>query len=74
MILDTWVVQWEAPDAVAADLDTFIKTGWTIRDFVLRDTIEGSWKGALEAKGKKYPADFYELTPLVIGLSTTFIE
>jgi pimeloyl-ACP methyl ester carboxylesterase len=35
-----------------------------IRDFVLRDTIEGSWKGALEAKGKKYPVDFYELTPL----------
>jgi pimeloyl-ACP methyl ester carboxylesterase len=35
-----------------------------IRDFVLRDTIEGSWKSALEAKGKKYPTDFYELTPL----------
>jgi pimeloyl-ACP methyl ester carboxylesterase len=35
-----------------------------IRDFLLRDTIEGSWKPALEAKGKKYPVDFYQLTPL----------
>jgi hypothetical protein len=30
-----------------------------IRDFVLRDTIEGKWKPAMEAKGKKYPDDLY---------------
>jgi pimeloyl-ACP methyl ester carboxylesterase len=32
-------------------------------DFVLKQTIEGTWKTALEAKGKAYPADVYELTP-----------
>lgn len=32
-------------------------------DFVLKQTIEGTWKTALEAKGKTYPADVYELTP-----------
>ena len=26
--------------------------------------MEGSWKKALEAEGKTYPADFYQLTPL----------
>jgi pimeloyl-ACP methyl ester carboxylesterase len=35
-----------------------------IRDFMVKETIEGSWKAALEAKGKKYPTDFYALTPL----------
>lgn len=35
-----------------------------LRDFVLKEPVEGSWKAALEAKGKKYPDDFYELTPL----------
>lgn len=35
-----------------------------LRDFVLKEPVEGSWKTALEAKGKAYPADFYELTPL----------
>lgn len=32
-------------------------------DFVLKQTIEGAWKPALEAKGKAYPADLYALTP-----------
>jgi pimeloyl-ACP methyl ester carboxylesterase len=36
----------------------------TIRDYVLRDTIEGMWKKSLEAKGKRYPDDLYELTAL----------
>ena len=35
-----------------------------LRDFVLKEPVEGSWKAALEAKGKKYPAEFYDLTPL----------
>ncbi len=35
-----------------------------LRDYVLKEPVEGSWKQALEAKGKQYPADFYELTPL----------
>lgn len=34
-----------------------------LRDFVLKEPVEGSWKTALEAKGKKYPDDFYELAP-----------
>ena len=35
-----------------------------LQDYVLKEPVEGSWKAALEAKGKKYPADFYTLTPL----------
>lgn len=35
-----------------------------LRDYVLKEPLEGSWKQALEAKGKQYPADFYDLTPL----------
>ncbi|MFO1435361.1 MAG: alpha/beta hydrolase [Gammaproteobacteria bacterium] len=35
-----------------------------LRDYVLKEPIEGSWKAALEAKGKTYPKDFYELTPV----------
>lgn len=35
-----------------------------LRDYVLKEPIEGSWKTALEAKGKAYPQDFYELTPV----------
>jgi pimeloyl-ACP methyl ester carboxylesterase len=35
-----------------------------IRDFILRDTLEGSWKPMIEAKGKKYPTDAYEMTPI----------
>jgi pimeloyl-ACP methyl ester carboxylesterase len=34
-----------------------------LADYVLKEPIEGSWRTALEAKGKSYPADFYELTP-----------
>lgn len=34
-----------------------------LRDYVLKEPVEGSWKTALESKGKDYPADFYELTP-----------
>jgi len=34
-----------------------------IRDYVLNEPVEGSWKKALEARGKRYPDDFYELTP-----------
>jgi pimeloyl-ACP methyl ester carboxylesterase len=33
-----------------------------IRDFVLKETIEGSWKPMIEAKGKKYPTDAYDMT------------
>jgi len=33
-----------------------------IRDFVLKDTIEGSWRLMIEAKGKKFPTDAYEMT------------
>jgi pimeloyl-ACP methyl ester carboxylesterase len=35
-----------------------------LRDYVLKEPVEGSWKKALEAKGKRYPTDFYDLTPL----------
>jgi pimeloyl-ACP methyl ester carboxylesterase len=35
-----------------------------LRDFVLKELIEGAWKPALEAKGKTYPQDVYRLTPL----------
>jgi pimeloyl-ACP methyl ester carboxylesterase len=35
-----------------------------LRDYVLKEPVEGSWKKALEAKGKTYPADFYDMTPL----------
>ena len=35
-----------------------------LRDYVLKEPVEGSWKKALEAKGKTYPADFYNMTPL----------
>ncbi|MFT4130228.1 alpha/beta fold hydrolase [Labrys sp. (in: a-proteobacteria)] len=35
-----------------------------LRDYVLKEPVEGSWKKALEAKGWKYPAGFYMLTPL----------
>lgn len=35
-----------------------------LQDYVLKEPVEGSWKAALEAKGKKYPTDFYTLTPL----------
>jgi pimeloyl-ACP methyl ester carboxylesterase len=35
-----------------------------LRDYVLKEPVEGSWKAALEAKGKNYPTDFYDLTPV----------
>lgn len=35
-----------------------------LKEYVLDEPIEGSWKKTLEAAGKAYPADFYELTPL----------
>lgn len=35
-----------------------------VQDYVLKEPVEGSWKKALEAKGKSYPADFYLLRPL----------
>ena len=35
-----------------------------LRDYVLKEPVEGSWKAALEAKGKAYPKDFYHLTPV----------
>ena len=35
-----------------------------LADYVLKEPIEGSWRKALETKGKTYPADFYDLTPL----------
>lgn len=35
-----------------------------LSDFVLKQTVEGAWKKALEAKGLAFPAGVYELTPL----------
>jgi pimeloyl-ACP methyl ester carboxylesterase len=35
-----------------------------LADFVLKQTVEGAWKKALEAKGYAWPAGVYELTPL----------
>ena len=35
-----------------------------LRDYVLKEPLEGAWKKSLEAKGKIYPAEFYSLTPL----------
>jgi pimeloyl-ACP methyl ester carboxylesterase len=35
-----------------------------LTDYVLKEPIEGKWRAALEAKGKVYPTDFYEMTPL----------
>jgi pimeloyl-ACP methyl ester carboxylesterase len=32
-----------------------------IRDFLVRDTIEGTWKPAIEGKGKRFPQDLYDL-------------
>jgi pimeloyl-ACP methyl ester carboxylesterase len=34
-----------------------------LRDYVLKEPVEGSWKTNLEKQGKKYPADFYLLKP-----------
>lgn len=34
-----------------------------IRDFVLEQVIEGTWRPALEAKGHAWPTEVYELTP-----------
>jgi len=34
-----------------------------LADYVLKEPVEGSWKKKLEAEGKKYPDDFYALTP-----------
>ncbi len=35
-----------------------------LRDYVLKEPVEGSWRKALEAKGKVYPEDFYTLRPI----------
>lgn len=35
-----------------------------LRDYLLAEPIEGSWKAALEAKGYTFPDDVYDLTPL----------
>src|SRR6185369_11383445 len=50
--------------AILIGTSTKVVDNPVIRDFVLKEPIEGSWKKALEAKGKSYPADFYELTPV----------
>ncbi|MBS7541343.1 alpha/beta fold hydrolase [Ancylobacter lacus] len=34
-----------------------------LRDYVLAEPVEGSWKKALEAQGKAFPVDFYRATP-----------
>lgn len=34
-----------------------------LRDYVLNEPVEGSWKKALEARGKRYPIDFYDEIP-----------
>jgi len=33
------------------------------RDYLLKETIEGHWRRALEAKGLKFPGDVYALSP-----------
>lgn len=35
-----------------------------LRDYVLAEPVEGSWKDALEAQGRTFPDDVYDLTPL----------
>ena len=35
-----------------------------LRDYVLKEPVEGSWRKALEAKGKVYPEDFYTIAPV----------
>ena len=50
--------------AIMIGTSTKVAGNPTIHDFLLRDTIEGSWKPALEAKGKSYPDDVYNLTIL----------
>jgi pimeloyl-ACP methyl ester carboxylesterase len=35
-----------------------------IAEFLLAGLVEGSWQPALEARGLRFPADAYELTPL----------
>lgn len=35
-----------------------------LRDFILAEPVEGSWKTSLEAQGYTYPDDVYDLTPL----------
>jgi pimeloyl-ACP methyl ester carboxylesterase len=32
-----------------------------VKDFLVRDTIEGTWKPAIEGKGKRFPQDLYDL-------------
>jgi pimeloyl-ACP methyl ester carboxylesterase len=48
--------------AVLVGTTTKVVDNPVIRDFLLRDTIEGKWKPAMEAKGKKYPDDLYNMT------------
>ncbi|MDY0881903.1 alpha/beta fold hydrolase [Dongia soli] len=35
-----------------------------LRDYVLKEPVEGSWRKALEAEGKVYPEDFYTVAPV----------
>jgi pimeloyl-ACP methyl ester carboxylesterase len=35
-----------------------------LRDYVLKEPVEGTWRHDLEAKGKVYPEDFYTLRPI----------
>src|SRR6185369_9959710 len=35
-----------------------------LRDYVLKEPVEGQWRKDLEAKGKVYPEDFYTLRPI----------
>lgn len=41
-----------------------------LRDYVLKEPVEGNWRKRLEAKGKVYPEDFYVLRPLDVGYDT----
>jgi pimeloyl-ACP methyl ester carboxylesterase len=34
-----------------------------VRDYILKEPVEGAWKAALEARGIAYPDGVYELTP-----------
>jgi pimeloyl-ACP methyl ester carboxylesterase len=47
--------------AVLISTSTKVVDNPMIRDFLVRDTIEGTWKPAIEGKGKRFPQDLYDL-------------
>jgi pimeloyl-ACP methyl ester carboxylesterase len=47
--------------AVLISTSTKVADNPVIHDFLVRDTIEGTWKPAIEGKGKRFPQDLYDL-------------